>query len=210
MLFVFDWDGTLSDSTDKIADCLALAIDELGLAPRSLQERKNIIGLGLSEAILALYPDLTESRIYELRDAYSKHYLLADAAASPLYPEAEETLIALKNSGHKVAVATGKSRRGLDRVLSRLGMADCFHATRCADEACSKPDPLMLHQLMQQLQVSAGQTIMIGDTEYDLEMAARAGVRSVGVDFGAHEVARLQKHNPIMVISTLSQVLSLR
>lgn len=209
MLFIFDWDGTISDSTDKIAECLAEAIEELGLPERTVEERKNIIGLGLSEAILTLFPDLNESRVRKMRDAYSKHYLIKDHNPSPLFPGSKETMDALKDAGHSIAVATGKSRRGLDRILDRLNLQAYFHGTRCADETASKPDPQMVLELIAELNFAADQCVLVGDTEYDLEMASRAGVRSVGVDYGAHHVSRLEKHSPIMLISEFSELLKL-
>ena len=207
MLFIFDWDGTLSDSTERIVQCMQSAAEANHIQSPTTDQIRNIIGLGLNEALKLLYPSHGASQHALLRDTYSQHYVLADQRPCDFFDGALELLADLRAQGHLLAVATGKSRRGLDRVLSALAMDNFFHATRCADETCSKPDPMMIDELLQELSVAPDQAVVIGDTEYDLEMASRAGVRSVGVSYGVHSSERLARHKPLAIID---QILELR
>lgn len=207
MLFVFDWDGTLMNSTDKIASCIQAAIATVGLPYRSHEQSRSIIGLGLPEAVRSLFPDITADKARELCDSYRDHFVAADQVPCDLYPHVSKVLATLKAEGHHLAVATGKSRRGLDRVLGVMSMSSFFDATRCADETASKPDPLMLHQLMQELAIPAAQTVMVGDTSFDLEMASNAGIRSIAVSYGAHPVERLLPHQPERCIDHFNEIL---
>ena len=207
MLFIFDWDGTIIDSTAKIARCLGEAIADAGLPERSEAERRAIIGLGLDEAIRRLFPDIERQQLIELRAGYSKHFINADQLPCSFYPGVVETLNQLKSDGHLLAVATGKSRRGLDRVLANLDMQAFFHLTRCADETASKPHPLMLEQILAETGMAATEAVMIGDTEYDLEMAANIGMASIGVSYGAHSVDQLKRHQPQRIIDQFDQLL---
>ena len=208
MLYIFDWDGTLIDSTDKIARCMQQAIAELGLPTRSVAEVKSIIGLGLAQAVRTLFPDIEEAMIAKVTAAYSSHFVIADQTPCNLYPYVDEVLNQLRAEGHLLAVATGKSRRGLNRVLTNMSLTDFFDATRCADETASKPDPLMLHQLLQTLNVDVSAAVMVGDTDFDLEMAANAGMKSIGVSYGAHPVERLLPHKPERIIDRFDQLLA--
>ncbi|NRB41604.1 MAG: HAD-IA family hydrolase [Pseudomonadales bacterium] len=204
MLVVFDWDGTIIDSAAKIIASMQQAARSCQVDVLVDDEIKNIIGLGLPEALLQLYPDLEFIKRKQIQAAYSEAFIEADKIPCDFFHGVEDLLHDLQGRGHKIAVATGKSRKGLNRVLQRLDWQQRFDATRCADETASKPDPLMLHQLMQQMDYAAVDTLMVGDTEYDLEMASNAGVASVGVSYGAHAVERLQKHGPIAIIDSLS------
>ena len=206
-LFVFDWDGTLMDSVGRIVCCLRRAAEEQGLADLGDAAFADVIGLGLPQAIAQLYPQLNPRQIEQFRDDYAARFVAADARPSQLFPGALQLLEALRARGHWVAVATGKSRRGLDRVLGELGLDDCFHATRCADETASKPDPRMLREIVAQLDVEPERAVMIGDTEYDLEMAARARIRSVGVSYGVHSRERLARHAPARIVDSLPEIL---
>jgi len=206
-LFVFDWDGTLMDSVGRIVSCLRQAAAEQGLDDLGDARFGDVIGLGLPQAIAQLYPQLDQRGIEQFRDTYAARFVAADAAPSQLFPGALELIDALRERGHWVAVATGKSRRGLDRVLGELGLADCFHATRCADETASKPDPRMLHEIVAELGAEPGRAVMIGDTEYDLEMAARARIRSIGVSHGVHSRERLARHAPARIVDALPEIL---
>ena len=207
-LFVFDWDGTLMDSVGRIVSCLRQAAEEQGLEDLGDAGFGNVIGLGLPQAIAQLYPQLNPRQIEQFRDTYSARFVAADARPSHLFPGALELLETLRARGHWVAVATGKSRRGLDRVLGELGLDDCFDATRCADETASKPDPRMLHEIVVALGAEPEQAVMIGDTEYDLEMAARARIRSLGVSFGVHSRERLARHAPERIVDSLPEILA--
>lgn len=209
MLVIFDWDGTLSDSTHKIVGCMQLASADVGMPSLADEAIKNIIGLGLPEALQALYPSITPMQQDQMRDRYSHHYIVADKVPSAFYEGALEVLQALKLRGHKIAVATGKSRQGLDRVLAKLELASMFDATRCADETASKPNPLMLRELLQEFDVSPDQALMVGDTEYDLAMAQSAGVRSVAVSYGAHHIDRLRPYEPLLCTGDLRDMLAL-
>jgi len=187
---------------------MQLAAQELGLNPISNEAVKNIIGLGLPEALKQIYPDLDEQTRVHLGKAYSRFFLSADQDPSNLFDGVEETLILLKDKGYKLTVATGKSRRGLNRILDKMQLTQFFDASRCADETASKPDPMMLNQLLKEFDCDAGAAVMIGDTEYDLDMAARAGMPSIAVSYGAHHVDRLLPYNPVMVLNSFSELLS--
>lgn len=210
MLFVFDWDGTLIDSTGHIIGAMQVAAKELRLPVLSDAAVQNIIGLGLPEAILALYPELDDVARHELKLGYAKHYIAFNEEPPALFLGVADTLNHLKAAGHQLAVATGKSRRGLQRVLGQLDMLDFFHATRCADETRSKPHPQMLHELLTELGAPVEQAVMIGDTEYDMAMAEQANMPRIGVDYGAHEAERLLRYAPDMILSDFPQLLAWR
>ncbi|MFT7558582.1 MAG: phosphoglycolate phosphatase [Flavobacteriales bacterium] len=210
MLFIFDWDGTISDSADKIVLCMQQAAVDLDLEPRTELEIKNIIGLGLPEAMLTLYPGLPAEILERYMTGYSAHYIKRDQVPSPFFDGAKAAMDQLKAQGYKLAVATGKSRRGLNRVLDRLDMSDYFHATRCADETASKPSPLMLHQILEELSVDVSQAVMVGDTEWDLEMANQANMRKIAVSYGAHETDRLHLSKPDLMMDHFKQILDWR
>jgi phosphoglycolate phosphatase len=207
MLFIFDWDGTLSDSTTKITRAVQAAMDDLGHSPLPDDRVKSIIGLGLPEAIRTLIPDIDEQGVADMRGRYVYHFEEVDPTPPPLYPTALDTLETLLNQGHQIAIATGKSRRGLDKVLADLKMRDLFHASRCADETASKPHPKMLYELLQELKSQPEQAVMIGDTAFDLEMANRADIRSVAVDYGAHPIHKLTPYKPVLCISQMRELL---
>jgi phosphoglycolate phosphatase len=209
MLLIFDWDGTLLDSSDKIVACMQGAGEDCGLPARTATEIRNIIGLELSLAIEVLYPEQSAAGVARLREAYVARFLEADKIPCQFFDGVSEGLHRLHGDGHTLCVATGKSRRGLNRVFSHLPESRLFLASRCADETASKPEPLMLHQLCEQFEVEPAQALMIGDTEYDLEMAARAGMPSVGVGYGAHAVPRLARWQPRSIIEHFSELLSL-
>lgn len=205
-VLVFDWDGTLSDSLPSIIAALQAAIAETGLAARHDAELLGIIGLGLDEAFEQLYPGLGQGDRERLVAAYRRHYRAAASAASRLFPGAETVLRKLRHRGYLLAVATGKSRRGLDRSLADTGLEDCFHATRCADETFSKPHPQMLRDIMECLAVEPHNTLMIGDSRHDLQMAANAGVAAVAVTYGAQPAGGLLEFNPLTKINNLTEL----
>ena len=208
-MIIFDWDGTLCDSAHHIIASVQQAAREMGLPAPSDEAAANIIGLGLPEGMARLYPEVPETRRQELARTYSRHYVANESDTPALFPGALETLHQLRDRGLELAVATGKSRRGLDRILAKMELTGFFEATRCADETRSKPHPLMIQEIMSEREVTAGQVVMVGDTEYDLEMAVNAGVASVGVSFGVHSVERLQAHGPVAIVDTLPQLLDL-
>lgn len=184
-LIVFDWDGTLMDSAAMIVASVQAAARDLGLEPPDEARARHIIGLGLGEALRYALPDLPEAHYPELVARYRHHYLSRDHELT-LFAGAAELVRELASRGHRLGVATGKSRTGLDRALAHSGLGDCFHATRCADECHSKPHPQMLLELMNAFGVTPERTLMIGDTTHDLQMARNAGAGAVAVSYGAH------------------------
>lgn len=207
MLFIFDWDGTLVDSTGVITEAMDNAIQNLGFERKSESAIRNIIGLGLPEAIKALMPELSPTERNLLKEEYAKVFVALDSAKpAQFFPLVKETLDRIKDSEHLLAVATGKSRRGLNRVMQSLNMEEYFQASRCADESRSKPDPLMLLQILEQLGQSVDNAVMIGDSEYDLAMAKNLGMRGIGVTYGVHSEQQLKKHHPLACVDCISEL----
>lgn len=205
-LIVFDWDGTLMDSAAKIVASMRAAGNDLGLAALDDQTLRNVIGLGLKEAIEMLYPDADLHAHRAFADRYRHHFLAEGGESSLFFGGALELLQGLYRRGLLLGVATGKSRRGLNRVLAEYGCGEFFHATRCADETFSKPHPQMLLDIMDELGMEPEQTIMIGDTEYDLQMAKNAGVNSIAVSYGVHERERLLQHQPLTCVDNIADL----
>ena len=195
-LIVWDWDGTLADSTGMIARAIQSAAETVGLPAITLQQASSIIGLGLQEAIKTLYHNITAEQAQALTAQYRTNYY-ASVDDIVLFSGATKTIATLNAQGFKLAVATGKSRRGLNLAMKTSGLAEHFHATRTVDECFSKPNPQMLYELMDDLQVLSERTLMIGDTSYDLQMAKNAGVSAIGVAYGAHVTDQWQHLNPI-------------
>jgi len=198
-LLVFDWDGTLMDSTAVIVASLQAACRDLGLPVPSDERAHHIIGLGLNDAMAHVLPDIDPAEYPRVVERYGNHFRQGDPA-TPLFPGAEETLRALSAEGYLLAVATGKSRRGLDRALEKTGLRAVFHATRCGEESGSKPHPGMLDDLIDVLGTTSEKTLMIGDTTHDLQMAINAGVAAVAASYGAHPRAQLTALNPLACI----------
>lgn len=192
-LVVFDWDGTLMDSEARIVDSMQQAIASLGLPPRPRPALSNVIGLGLMEALAGLYPDQDDAVLAAMVDVYREQFLGVNPVPQTPFAGAEETLLWLAEQPVTLAVATGKARRGLQRAFDESGFGTFFAHSRCADETASKPDPRMLLELIDSVGVDPAQTLMVGDTEYDMEMAQRAGVHSLAVSYGVHELERLQR-----------------
>lgn len=206
-LLIFDWDGTLVDSIGRIVESILVAAAKCDLPRLDDSSIKGIIGLGLPEAIAVLYPDETDKKLVEaFRRAYADHYLELEAEPSALYPGVATALQHFRDRGHQLAVATGKGRRGLDRVLAGQGWSDFFDVTRCADETASKPNPLMIHEILEHCGVSPERALMIGDSVFDLEMARRAGVDSVAVSYGAQPLEVLLSCSPRMAINHFSEL----
>ncbi|HFE38263.1 MAG TPA: HAD family hydrolase [Gammaproteobacteria bacterium] len=196
-LLVFDWDGTLMDSQQEIVSCFQAAARDVNLTVPSVEQVRNVIGLGMFEAVHAIYPSLdTREAQQAFVERYRVYYFSSEKAPSRLFDGVADMLHALVEQGYFVSVATGKGRRGLNDVLQRTKLDRLFHYTRCVDEAHSKPHPQMLLDTMDYLGIQAHEALMIGDTEYDLQMAANAAVDGVAVSCGAHDKNRLIKHNP--------------
>lgn len=205
-LLVFDWDGTLMDSEQRIVSCVQKAIRELGAEPRNNAQIRNIIGLGLVEAILALYPDADDRFVATITEAYRVSFLAWDQTPSNLFAGVPEVLEELSQQGYLLAVATGKSRHGLDSVLASTGLSERFHTSRCADETFSKPHPQMLVEIIADLGVEPAETLMIGDTEYDLQMSRNAGTDALAVSYGVHDLPRLLRHDPVGYIDEFTEL----
>ncbi|WP_252271542.1 HAD-IA family hydrolase [Pseudomonas subflava] len=206
-LLIFDWDGTLVDSIGRIVESMHRAAEACGLPQLSDEAIKGIIGLGLPEAIQTLYPELRETPLIErFRIGYGEHYMTLESEPSAFFPGVEESLAAFREQGYRLAVATGKSRRGLHRVLEGHGWLDYFDVTRCADETASKPDPLMLREIMGQCAVAPERALMVGDSVFDLMMAKNADVDSVAVGFGAQPLDGLRLHGPRLAINEFSEL----
>jgi phosphoglycolate phosphatase len=208
MLIIFDWDGTLCDSTGRIVAAMREAAQQLSAPVPTVEAVRDVIGLGLPEAMAILFPTLELLHQDAMRERYSVCYLELDLEPAGLFAGTMDVMQTLRQRGHNLAVATGKGRGGLNRVLGGLGMSDYFDATRCADETASKPDPLMLFELLSELGLAASDSLMIGDSEYDLMMANAASVRGVGVSYGVHSVERLYRHEPVTVLDSLADLLS--
>ncbi|AWI74493.1 HAD family hydrolase [Parazoarcus communis] len=200
-LVVFDWDGTVLDSASAIVQSIVAACRDLGLPEPTEERARYVIGLGLGDALRHAVPELAEEQYPRMVERYRHHYLTADQELT-LFPGVAGTIEWLVGQGRYLAVATGKSRNGLNRALAHSGLGKFFHSTRCADECFSKPHPAMLEQLMEELGVGPERTLMIGDTTHDLQMAKNAGVAGLAVSFGAHPVEALRAESPLACVDT--------
>lgn len=204
-LIAFDWDGTLFDSTQIIVRCIQAAVCDVGGKEPTQKAAAYVIGLGLMQALAHAAPDVPPEKYPELGARYRRHYdrhlndLSLFAGVLPL-------LDALKARGHLLAVATGKSRRGLDEALQSVELKGVFDGSRTADETAGKPDPLMLHELMAQFDLPADRILMIGDTTHDLQMALNATCPSVGVSYGAHEPDAFTVLKPLHVAHSVQEL----
>jgi phosphoglycolate phosphatase len=197
-LIAFDWDGTLSNSTTLIVQCIQAACRDIGIAVPGDEQAAYVIGLGLHDALKHAAPGLPPERYPELGNRYRHHYF-ARQHELVLFPGTVEMLAALKARNHWLTVATGKGRRGLDEALAHTQLAGLFDGSRTADETASKPDPLMLRELMREFGVDPGRTLMVGDTTHDLQLALNAGAACVGVSFGAHDHEAFEPFAPLFV-----------
>lgn len=204
-LLIFDWDGTLMDSAAAIAEAIQAACADLGLPVPSAEQARYVIGLGLTDAMRHILPDLPEQEYPKMVDRYRLHFLKRDGGTT-LFPGAREMLEDFREHGYMLAVATGKSRRGLDRALGETGLQGLFDATRCADEGFSKPHPGMLMTILDMLATPADKAVMIGDTTHDLNMANAAGVAGIAITHGAHEHEALLECQPLLMVNSLREL----
>jgi phosphoglycolate phosphatase len=207
-LVIFDWDGTLMDSAAEIVQSVKGAAVAAGLPQLEDKVIRQIIGLGLNEALAVLYPQITVEHV-ELMSGHYKRLWRANQlpqTQSSLFTGAEEVLDGMHQQGIWMAVATGKGRRGLDMVLSTSPIAKYFVASRTSDETASKPDPLMLKELLFELNVDVADAVMVGDTEFDLGMAAAIDMPRIGVSYGVHSVAQLAAHQPNAIIDDITEL----
>jgi phosphoglycolate phosphatase len=204
-LIAFDWDGTLFDSTAIITRSIQAAVVDVGGAKPSDQDASYVIGMGLMQALAHAAPDVPASKYPLLGERYKFHYSQSMDDIT-LFSGVLELLVGLKERKHLLAVATGKSRRGLDDALQAVELKGLFHASRTADQTAGKPDPLMLHELMEELNVPPERTLMIGDTTHDLLMAQNAGCVSVAVSYGAHEPSSFTAFNPLYIAHSVAEL----
>ena len=204
-LIAFDWDGTLFDSTAIIVRCIQNAVADVGGAIPTEREAAYVIGMGLMDALAHAAPDVPRERYAELGAAYRRHYINHQDDLS-LFEGVLPLLADLRERQHLLAVATGKSRRGLDDVLRTVQLAGVFDGSRTADETAGKPDPRMLHELMDEFAIAPDRTLMIGDTTHDLQMALNAGCPSVAVSYGAHAPDGFAALQPLAIVHSVGEL----
>lgn len=203
---IFDWDGTLANSIDNIVVAMQRAAVDVELPVRSVREVRDIIGLALPDAVAVLYPGLGDPVLAErLIQAYADNYLTLEQNPSPLFGGVRNALDALRGCGFNLAVATGKGRRGLDRMLGTHGLEDYFDVTRCADETAGKPHPRMIEEILAELDVTPTDACMVGDSEFDILMGHNAGVCSVAVTYGAMTHEQLLRSRPVHCVDSFDE-----
>ncbi|MDO8706088.1 MAG: HAD-IIIA family hydrolase [Sulfuricaulis sp.] len=205
-LIIFDWDGTLMDSVAKIVSCFSAALADAGEPNPGENAIRHIIGLGLDEAVAVLLPRAATATRAQVGERYRQHFLHLDRTGMELFPGVRAGLENLAAQGYLLAVATGKARRGLDRVLRDSALAHLFCATRCADEAFSKPHPRMLEDILEQTGLEAERALMVGDTTYDMQMARHAGMDGLAVTYGVHGRELLAQHGPLACLDSFGEV----
>jgi phosphoglycolate phosphatase len=205
-LVIFDWDGTLMDSVDRIVSSMQSAAQTVGLVSPLDHDVKQIIGLSLTTALETLFTSITAEQIEAMLVQYKYEYLEGDNTPTPLFENAINLLTQLKQHNKLLAVATGKGREGLNRVLNVSETSAFFNTTRCAGEMPSKPDPTMLNSILEELKIAPHEAIMIGDTSHDLKMAQNAGVDSIGVTFGVHDRDVLSRYKPKVIVDSLAEL----
>lgn len=206
-LIIFDWDGTLMDSVPRIVSCMQAAAIEAEWGELARPDVENIIGLGLPEAIATLCPGIMPDQAERLRERYAQHFVHVDTTPMTFFTGVEDHLARLRsNEAQRLAVATGKSRRGLDRIFRETSSLKWFHASRTADETRSKPHPQMLQELLDELSVPVERAVMVGDTEYDLEMARALRMPRIGVSYGVHSPDRLAASQPDTIVHSVDEL----
>ena len=208
-LIIFDWDGTLIDSIDWIVHCLQTAAKQCECAIPEPQAAKDVIGLSITNACSTLFPGVDDVTLAQLTACYQQTYLSRQLSREDLFPGVYEMLVELKQSGYQLAVATGKTRTGLQQALQETDTEDLFCITRCSDETASKPDPLMLHQIIRHANAANDRTLMVGDSTHDLQMAMNAQISSIAVSCGAHPEDILQQYSPLMCLQQPAELLNI-
>jgi phosphoglycolate phosphatase len=207
-LIVFDWDGTLINTIDWIVHCLQQAGEEFGFSKPEPQAAKDVIGLCINNAVAALYPKADAETQKKIVSSYSQAYFSKHLSQDDFFFGVYDMLVGLKESGYQLAVATGKTRAGLNQALQATKTETLFDITRCADETASKPNPLMLHEIMRHTQAASDRTLMVGDSIHDLQMAQNAKVSSIGVACGANNKESLLKYNPLHCLQQPTELLN--
>ncbi len=208
-LIIFDWDGTLINSIDWIVHCLQTAAVQCGYGIPEAQAAKDVIGLSIRNACSGLFPEADQNTLTELTNHYQQTYLTWEIGRKDLFPGVYDMLAELKENGYQLAVATGKTRAGLQQALKATDTEDLFSITRCSDETASKPDPLMLHEIIRHTHVSNRRSLMVGDSVHDLQMANNAQISAVAVVCGAHPKDILQKYNPLACLQQPAELLAI-
>lgn len=205
-LIIFDWDGTLINSIDWIVYCLQHAALTCKCEVPSESEAKNVIGLSLKKAISQLFPNASHELQQQLAASYRNQYVSKPIKPEDLFNGVYDMLVGLKGEGYQLAVATGKTRSGLNKAMAATGTENLFSFTRCADETASKPSPLMIHQIIQQLDTTNERTVMIGDSVHDMQMAANADISCVAVSSGTHSSKILRQFNPLLCLNHITEI----
>ncbi len=208
-LIIFDWDGTLVNSIDWIVHCLQKSAQACGCDVPETQAAKNIIGLSFEHAMAELFPGIDKHTQEQLIAHYSQQFFSKKITQNDLFAGVYEMLVQFKQNGYLLAVATGKKSTGLVKAINGTGLVDFFSATRSADQTASKPDPLMINEIVEELSVSKDKVLMVGDSVHDLQMAVNAKVTSIGVACGAHSVEVLRQYNPMMCLQRTSELLEI-
>jgi phosphoglycolate phosphatase len=207
-LIIFDWDGTIMDSAQKISNCIQASARDVGLDAPTSEQAKSIIGLGLFEALRRLFPAASDSQINAMIGAYKHHFVTADGTEQKLFDGVVQGLQLLEDSGAVLAVATGKSRVGLDRAFAELDLRHHFIASRCADETRSKPHPQMLLEILDFTAIDPDKAIMVGDTIFDLDMAANAKMAGLGAGYGVHSEQMLLDSKALAVLKNFNDIIA--
>ncbi len=206
---IFDWDGTLINSIDWIVHCLQTAALQCQLPQPSAQAAKDVIGLSIENAMLALFPAADATLVQRLVDGYRHTYEELVLGPQHLFDGVYDMLVQLKQAGYRLAVATGKTRAGLQQALIATGTESLFDITRCADETASKPEPLMLLQILAHTQTVQERALMVGDSTHDLQMAANAGMSAIAVSCGAHSAELLRQYQPLHCLAQPNELLAI-
>lgn len=205
-LIIFDWDGTLMDSIERIVSSVQAAAKSCSLNVPDNSQVSDIIGLSLPQAMKTLFPNINASDTAKLIEQYKYQFIEVNDTPMPLFTDTIPLLNTLTQNNKILAIATGKGREGLQRVLNQTKTGHYFHASRCAGEASSKPSPEMLLSLLEQLQIAKDRALMIGDSKYDLQMAKSAGIDSIGVTFGVHSRSQLSRYQPKAIVDSLTEL----
>lgn len=204
-VLIFDWDGTLANSCEHIAESLQAAAQDMDMPVSGKDKIKDLIGCGMFEVISSLYPTLNEKERARLVERYRQHFFAGEHHVA-LYPGVKETLIELDAAGYLLAIATSEARARLDRALEDFGLKSMISATRCGDETFSKPNPQMIFDILESLGSDAHRALMIGDTEYDMQMALNANVKSIAVACGVHDTDRLTRCRPLTLLHSVVEL----
>jgi phosphoglycolate phosphatase len=208
-LIIFDWDGTLIDSIDWIVNCLQTAAKQCDCTIPEAQAAKDVIGLSIRNACSKLFPGVDQETLTRLTASYQQTYLTWEIGRGDLFPGVYEMLLELKQAGYQLAVATGKTRVGLQQALQATDTEELFCITRCSDETASKPDPLMLHEIIRHTHIANNRSLMVGDSIHDLQMAMNAQISSIAVSCGAHPQHLLQQYSPLMCLQHPAELLDI-